>query len=257
MAFPGSTFKLTANEFTLGPGTITVLEDGFLFEAKNHGHVGFDFDNARLVRVANINSFDIAYSLQGSISKASFSTSPKYIRKNEGIEKDIATDPLHWAMAFWKLHTITGAIVARAVVDRSGSQSEGLSPITHAEFESEFRRISDIIRRLPSQKEIENRKVADQELNGLERQLTDILLRLTDGWLMGNLSQQQREKLAALNYLDHLKRYELGWYHSVASDLYSEMTNQDYKENAEDWLTEEMKWGSNLREILSALDPPL
>ncbi len=87
-----------------------------------------------------------------------------------------------------------------------------------------------------------------------ERELVEVLLRLTDAWLMGNLSQRQRERVAGLNYLDHLKRYELGWYHSTASEFYSEMTNQDYKENADDWLTEEMKWGSDLREIISACE---
>jgi hypothetical protein len=75
---------------------------------------------------------------------------------------------------------------------------------------------------------------------------------LTDAWLMGNLSSQLRERVAALNYLDHMKRYELGWYHPVPSKHYSEMTNQDYKENAEDWLAEETMWGSDLREAIAA-----
>ena len=250
MPFPGSTFKVSANELTLGPGTITVLENSFLFEANNHRHTGFDFPTIRLVRVKSINSFDVAYSLQGSIQRASFESNPRYIKKNEGIEKDITTDPLGWAMASWKLRTITGAVVARALVDRTGVQGEGFTPIADEEFESLFRRVRDIIGKLPSQKEIESSTVAVQELEVIERELVDILLKLTDAWLMGNLSQGQREQVAALSYLDHLKRYELGWYHSVASEFYSEMSNQDYKENAEDWLTEEMKWGSDLRKII-------
>lgn len=228
------------------------MENSFLFEGNNRGHVGFDFSTLRLVRVRGINGFDAVYSLQGSVQKVSLSSIPRYIKKNEGIEKDVTTDPLEWSMAFWKLHTITGAVVARTLVDRSGSQNEGFSPITDAEFEAQLGHGSDIVRRLPAQKDIEIGKVTSPELREEESQLNDILLGLTDAWLMGNLSKQQRERLAALNYLDHLKRYELGWYHPTTSDLYSEMTNQDYKENAEDWLTEEMKWGSDLRAVLAA-----
>ncbi len=251
MPFPGTTFKVAADEISLGPGTITVLENSLLFEASNHQHIGFDFNTVRLVRIRDIKSFDVAYSFQGSIQKASFVTTPKYIRKNEGIEKDITTDPLSWTMTFWRLHTITGAIVARMVADRSDAQVEGFVPIPDVEFDSRFRQMSNLIRKLPSQKEIEFGR-ADQELDALERQLSDNLLGLTDAWLMGNLSLRQREKVAALDYLDDLKRYELGWYHSTASERHSEMTNQDYRENAEDWLTEEMIWGSNLQEIASA-----
>ncbi len=254
MPFPGSNFRVDAIELSLGPGVITVLEYSFLFEANNHLHIGFDFDNVRLVRVRDINGFDVAYSFQGSIQKASFESSPKYVKKNDVIEKNVTTNPLSWAMASWKLRTITGAVVARTLVDRSGAQGDGFAPVTDEEFESQFRRISAIIGKLPSQKEIENGVVTSQELGMVERELVDALLRLTDAWLMGNLSQRQRERVAALNYLDHLKRYELGWYHSTASEFYSEMTNQDYKENADDWLTEEMNWGSNLREIISVCE---
>jgi hypothetical protein len=254
MPFPGTTFKVTADEISLGPGMMTVMEDSFIFEAGSHLHVGFDLNTVRLVRVRDINSFDVAYSFQGSIQKASFVTTPKYIRKNEGIEKDVMTDPLGWTMTFWRLHTITGAIVARMVADRSGAQVEGFAPITDVEFDSQFRQMSHLIGKLPPQKEIESGR-ADQELDTLERKLSDNLLGLTDAWLRGNLSLRQREKVAALDYLDDLRRYELGWYHSTGSERHSEMTNQDYRENAEDWLTEEMKWGSNLREIASARDP--
>jgi hypothetical protein len=248
MPFPGTTFKVTADEPSMGPGTMTVLEDGLLFEAnKNHQHVGFDYSTVRLIRVRDLNVFDIAYSLQGSIRKASFVTTPRYSRRNEGIEKDVTTDPLSWTMTFWKLHTITGAIAARIVADRSGAQSEGLAPVSEEEFESRIRHAGELIERLPSQNEIASENsTGEQELDGLEEQLTEIFLRLTDAWLLGNLSRRQRENVAALCYRDQLKRYKLGWYHPLPSTFYSRMTNQDYNENAEDWLSEEMKWGSDL-----------
>lgn len=247
MTFPGTTFKISANEISLGRGILTVLEDSFLFEAGNNKHVGFDFNNLRLVRAWNINSFDVAYSFQGSLQKTSFTTTPRYVRKNEGIEKDVTTDPLGWTMAFWKLHTITGAIVARMLADRSGAQREGLAPADKEEFESQVRQAEELIKRLPPQNEIATRNSTNEgELDRREEQLTGIFLRLTDAWLVGDLSQQQRERVAALCYRDQLKRYELGWYHAIASRFYSQMTTQDYKENAEDWLSEEKKWGSDL-----------
>lgn len=251
MPFPGSTFKVNANEFSLGPGIVTVLEGGFLFEAKDQRHIGFDFNLMRLVRVTDINSFDVAYSLQGSIQRATFVTTPRYVRKNEGIEKDVTTNPLDWTLSFWKLHTITGAVAARVLIDRAGAQSEGLSLLTDSEFELEFRRAYDDITKLPSMDEIETGKITVQEVNNLERQLSSIFLRLSDSWLLGKLSSIQRTRTAALHYLDYSKRYELGWYNAVPSEFSSEMSRQDYKENAENWLTEEKIWGSNLQEITS------
>jgi hypothetical protein len=159
MPFPGKTFTVTGNEQTLGPGMVTVLEDSFFFEANDQRHVGYDLGIVRLVRVTSINSFDVAYSLQGSIQRASFLTIPKYVKKNEGIEKDVTTNPIDWPMAFWKLHTISGAVVARVLVERSGAQSVGFSPVTMPEFELQFGQACDIIKRLPSQKEIEAGKV--------------------------------------------------------------------------------------------------
>jgi hypothetical protein len=205
----------------------------------------------RLVRVENINIFDVVYSLQGSIRRTSFESNPRYVKKNESVEKDVTTNPLGWSMASWKLRTVTGAVVARLLADRSGAPSEGFAPIADQDFELQIRHAVHIIGKLPSQKEIKHGGVAGQELKELEKELVHVLLRLTDAWLKGNLSQRQREKVAALKYYDQLKRYEMGWYHSTASEFYAEMTNQDYKENAEDWLTEETNWGSNLREIIS------
>jgi hypothetical protein len=253
MPFPGTTFKVTADEISLGPGTITVLENSLLFEASNHQHIGFDFNTVRLVRVRNIKSFDVAYSFQGSIQKASFVITPKYIRKNEGIERDVTTDPLGWTMTFWKLHTITGAIVARMLGNRSGAQCEGFAPVDEEEFESQIQRAGELIEKLPKQNETASgNSTSEEELDGLEQQLTEVFLRLTDAWLVGNLSPRQRENVAAMSYRDQLKRYELGWYHTTASKFYSQMTNEDYKENAEDWLSEEMRWGSNLLEVTYA-----
>ena len=246
MPFPGSTFKVTANETTLGPGRITVLENSFLFEADDHGRVGFDLNALRLVRTKDINGFDTLHSAQGAIHGASFVTVPRYIRKNEGIDKDIATNPLDWPLSFWKLHTITGAVVARCLTDRTGVQSECSFALSDEEFESELNRAAAIIAKLPSQRRIENHDVTGQELDELERELAGGLLTLTDGWLKGGLSLSQRERVGALDYLNDLKRYELGWYHSAPSERYSEMSNQDYKENADDWLSEESKWGTDL-----------
>jgi hypothetical protein len=255
MPFPGDTFKVNASELTLGPGTITVLENGLLFEASNHGDLGFDFNTIRLVKVTDINSFDVAYSIRGSIRKASFVTIPKYIRKNEGIEKDVSTDPLGWTMTFWKLHTITGAVVARALADRSGAKGEGFTPISDEELESQSELARELVETLPSQEEIASGNAASgEEPDDLEQQLTDIFLRLTDAWLLGNLSQRQRESVAAMNYRDQLKRYEQGWSHATATKFCSRMTNLDYKENAEDWLSEESRWGSNLLEFARGQD---
>jgi hypothetical protein len=156
-------------------------------------------------------------------------------------------------MAFWKLHTITGAVVARVLVDRTSAPSEGFTPITDEVLEQQIRRMGETIEKLPSQNGIETGKAMSQEeLDELERQLISVSLKLTDAWLLGNMTPKQRERVAAINYRDQLKRYQLGWYHPTASEFYSEMTNQDYKENAEDWLTEEKMWGSDLRDLVSA-----
>jgi hypothetical protein len=252
MPFPGSTFKVTADEISLGPGITTVLETSLLFEAVNHQHTGFDFGATRLVRANDIDGFEVAYSLQGSIQKASFTIKPKYIRKNEGIEKDVTSNPLDWTSSFWKLHTITGAVTARILADRANVQAEGMTAMTPTEFDSEFRRALDSIARLPFQQKVEVESSALEELNNLEAQLAGIFLKLSDAWLVGSLSLEQRVKTAVLHYLDFSKRYELGWHDAVPTEFSSAMTNQDYKDNAENWLTEERSWGSDLREMIPA-----
>lgn len=252
MPFPGNTFRVTAKEANLGLGVITVLQNSFLFETKDRRHVGFDFSTLRLVRVIEMNSFDVVYSVQGSIQKASFVTNPKFIRRNEGIEKDVTTSPLDWTLTFWKLHTITGAVAARMLIDRADAQSEGVSAISNPEFELDFQCALKNIMALPAQGEIVTGRIIVKELNNIETQLSDIFLRLSDAWLMGKLSSEQRTRTAALHFLDYSKRYELGWYNADPSEFSSEMTNQDYKENAENWLTEEKNWGSDLRKLVLA-----
>ncbi len=248
MPFPGSTFKVTANEVTLGPGLLTVLENSLLFEVKDRRHLGFDLNTLRLVRLRNVNSFDVAYSIQGSLQKASFVTLPKYIRKNEGVEKDVTTNPFEWELTFWKLHTITGAVVARILADKSGIRADGITPLTDVEFDRQSGLAVDIINKLPSQQEIEsgmNKKSVESRVV----ELNEIVLKLSDEWLMGSLSPEQRVKVAALHYRNLAKRYELGWRSTeqVAENL--RMTTQDYKETAEDWAAEESLWGSDLKSI--------
>jgi hypothetical protein len=252
MPFPGSTFKVTANERTLGPGTITILENSFLFEADDHRHVGFDFNTLRLVRLKDINSFDVAYSLQGSVQRISFSTTPRYIKRNEGIEKDVTTNPMDWEVAFWKLHTITGAVVARVLVDRTGVKSEGMIPLKNDEFGEEIRRAREAISKLPSQEERATTLTIRPEVERLEQTLSDALLKLTDAWLMGNLSPEQRVRVASLHYFDLVRRHELGWSLTDEKSGREEMSNQDYKDTAEDWFKEELQWGSDIKASVAA-----
>jgi hypothetical protein len=252
MPFPGSTFKVTANEFPLGPGIIIVLENSLLFEANDRRHVGFDFTTLRLVRLKDINSFDLAYSFQGSVQRISFSTTPKYIKRNEGIERDVTTNPMDWEISFWKLHTVTGAVVARVLVDRARVMSEGMTPMKSDEFEEEIGRAREAISKLPSQEERTTNLAIRTEVKGLEQTLSDVLLKLTDAWLMGNLSPEQRVKLASLHYFDLARRHELGWSLIDEKSGLEEMSIQDFKDTAEDWFTEELQWCSDIKASVEA-----
>jgi hypothetical protein len=250
MPFPGSTFKVTANEVTFGPGILSILDNSVLFEARDRRYFGFDFNKVRLVRVRNINSLDIAYSTQGSIQRASFAVAPKYIRKNEGIEKDVTTNPFEWELTFWKLHAITGAVVARVVADRSKVQIEGVTPTSDEEFERDFKNTSALIQKLPSKDEIVGGVNKKAEFRELDQQLNEAMLKLTDAWLMGNLSPSQRVKVAALCYLSNAKKHERGWFSTESETGGTPPSNQEFKESADEWTKEESLWGSDLKSLI-------
>jgi hypothetical protein len=251
MPFPGGTFKVTANEQTIGLGTITVLESSFLYESGNQGHVGFDLNALRLVRVTNTKSFDVAYSVQGSIQKVSFTTVPRYIRKNEGIEKDITTNPFEWDLAFWKLHTITGAVVGRIVADKADAPIDGANRLPEEAFGNDFSRANALIEGLPYRDKSRSEE-NQSRFEHLSVQLDQEILKFTDSWLMGSLSLGQREKVAALCYLSNARKSERGWI-TVESETKSPNESEwEFGESANEWIEEESLWGSNLKSIVQA-----
>jgi hypothetical protein len=88
-----------------------------------------------------------------------------------------------------------------------------------------------------------------EALNSLESQLGETFLKLTDAWLVGTLSPEQRERVAALHYLDLERRYELGWSTVDNKTGIIEMSNRDCKDTAEDWVKEEAHWGSDIKSL--------
>ena len=70
--WPYGGFTVRASERRLGEGRLTLTEQSFLFEAKSAEMIGFDFPALRLIRLGDLNSVEVVYSIQGELRNASF-----------------------------------------------------------------------------------------------------------------------------------------------------------------------------------------
>ena len=94
--------------------------------------IGFDFPNLRLIRLMEVHTVELAYSIQGelrSISLRVLCTFPDGIERDElPVEGRAVQDSL--------LRAITGGVVARFLADHSDARTEGLSKMADEKFEA-------------------------------------------------------------------------------------------------------------------------
>ena len=70
--WPYGGFTVRAFERKLGEGKLTLTEQSLLFEAKNGETLGFDLPTLRLIRLKEVHTVEVAYSIQGELRNASF-----------------------------------------------------------------------------------------------------------------------------------------------------------------------------------------
>jgi len=70
--WPYNGFAVRARERKLGEGKVTLTEQSLLFETSEGTALGFDFPMLRLIRVTDVYTVELAYSVQGELRSASF-----------------------------------------------------------------------------------------------------------------------------------------------------------------------------------------
>lgn len=235
--WPYNGFTVRARERKLGDGKLTLTEQSLLFEASVGTTIGFDFPTLRLVRLTDVHTVELAYSIQGELRSASFRVVCTFPDGTERDELPSAEDP--YRMSMFRL--ITGGVVARFLADHSNARLEGFAPMTDEKFEA---RVKDLERNLdlfPSKREIDDSVFWDEELRkrsleeaeqepmiwddperlrlyytGTNPSMTidnafEKLDILQEDWANGRLSPNQRARSVAIEYKSKLHHAKMGY----------------------------------------------
>ena len=235
--WPYKGFTVRARERKLGEGKLTLTEQSLLFEANDGATTGFDFPTLRLVRLADVHTVELAYSIQGELRSASIRVVCTFGDGTERDELPSEDDPYRMSL----FRAITGGVVARFLADHSNTKVEGLTRTTDEKFDARIKNLEGNILLFPDKKQYEDEVWWDE---GLEKRTTeaaeaepqlwndpyrDRLLStganpsatvenafekldiLQEDWVSGRLSPLQRAKCVAMDYRVELKMAEMGY----------------------------------------------
>ena len=121
--WPYGGFIVRAFERRLGEGKLTLTEQSLLFEAKTGETIGFDFPTLRLIRLTDVHTIEVAYSIQGELRNAFWRVVCTFLDGTERDELPSEEDPYRMSL----LRAITGGVVARFLADHSNARLEGLT----------------------------------------------------------------------------------------------------------------------------------
>ena len=65
--WPYDGFAVRAIEKRLGEGRLTLTQQSLVFEAKNASSIGFDLPGLRLIRLQDVHTVELAYSVHGEV----------------------------------------------------------------------------------------------------------------------------------------------------------------------------------------------
>jgi len=235
--WPYSGFTVRASERKLGEGKLTLTEQSLLFEAKNGEMLGFDFPTLRLIRLKEVHTVEVAYSIQGELRDGSFRVICTFVDGTEREELPSREDPYRMGL----LRSITGGVVARFLADHSNARVEDLTRMSDRKFEERMKDLEGNISLFPDKKQFEDDVWWDADLRKrsleaaqLEPQIWDDPDRiklyytgtdptmtvdnafekldlLQEDWVNGRLSPSQRVKSVAIDYRIEMRQYELGY----------------------------------------------
>ncbi len=235
--WPYNGFTVRAFERKLGEGKLTLTEQSLLFETKDGSPIGFDFPNLRLIRLVDVHTVELAYSIQGelrSISLKILCTFPDGTERDELPSKD---EPYRMSL----LRAIAGGVVARFLADHCNARTEGLSKMTDEKFDARIKDLRMNVALFPDKKQFEDNVWWDEELRkrslvaaesepaiwddayrdrlfytGTNPKMTvdnafEKLDLLQEDWVNGRLDPRQRARSAAVDYTIVKRQNELGY----------------------------------------------
>jgi len=235
--WPYGGFTIKAVERRQGEGKLTLTEQSFLFEAKTGEIVGFDLPGLRLIRLKDVHTVEVVYSVQGELRNASFRVVCTF---PDGTERDeLPSEEDSYRMSL--LRAITGGVVARFLADHSNARAEGLTKMTDEKFEARAKDLGTNLSLFPDKKQYEDGVWSDEELksrvveaaktepqvwddpygdrlfstgtnpSAMVENAVEKLDILQEDWVNGKLSPLQRAKCVAMDYHIKLRMAEMGY----------------------------------------------
>jgi hypothetical protein len=235
--WPYGGFAVRAFERKLGEGKLTLTEQSLLFESKDGPSTGFDFSTLRLVRLVDVHTVELAYSIQGELRSISLRVMCRFPDGTERDDLPTREEPHRMSL----LRAITGGLVARFLADQCNAKTEGLSRIPDEKFESRMKDLQTNIALFPDKKQFEDNVWWDEELRnrslaaaesepaiwedpyrdkglytGTNPRMTidnafEKLDLLQEDWVNGRLSPRQRVLTATMDYKIVKRMNELGY----------------------------------------------
>jgi hypothetical protein len=235
--WPYQGFSVRAFESKEGEGKLTLTKEAFLFETRGGGIIGFDLQTLRLVRLKDVNTVEVRYSIQGELRNGSYRVVCTFPGGTERDDLPAKDDSYRMSL----LRSITGGVVARFLVDHSRAVVEGIEIMDDERFEP---RLGDLVRTIslfPSKDELDQGVFLDEELRkksleeaelessvwedpdrlrlfytGTNPSMTvenavEKLDFLQEYWAIGRLSPQQRARVVACDYKIEMRHAEMGY----------------------------------------------
>jgi len=235
--WPYGGFVVGAFEKKLGQGRLTLTGKSLLFERNDGLAIGFGFPNLRLIRLKDVHTVELAYSLQGELRSVLFKVSCTFPDGTARDELPSRDEPSRMSL----LRAITGGVVARFLADHSDARTEGLSKMADEKFEARIKDLRANVALFPDKKQFEDNVWWDEDLRrrsleaaesepaiwddpyrdrifytGTNPTMTvdnafEKLDLLQEDWVNGRLDPRQRARSVALGYLMERRQNELGY----------------------------------------------
>jgi len=235
--WPYGGFAVRAFERKLGEGKLTLTEQSLLFEAKSGETLGFDLPTLRLIRLKEIHTVEVVYSIPGELRNSSFRIVCTFADGTERDELPTSEDPYRMSL----LRAITGGVVARVLADHSSARVEDMARMSERHFEARIKDLEGNIALFPDKKQFEDNVWWDEELRKRSLETAELepgiwddphrdrllytgtnprmtvdnafekLDLLQEDWVNGRLDPRQRARSAAVDYLIEKRQNELGY----------------------------------------------
>jgi hypothetical protein len=235
--WPYTGFSVKALENKLGEGRLTLTGKSLLFERNDGLAIGFGFPNLRLIRLKDVHTFELAYSLQDELRTILFRvlcTFPDGTARDDLPSRD---EPYRMSL----FRAITGGVVARFLADHSDARTEGLSKMADEKFEARIKDLRANVALFPDKKQFEDNVWWDEDLRsrsleaaesepaiwddpyrdrifytGTNPRMTvdnafEKLDLLQEDWVNGRLDPHQGGRCVAMDYSIEKRQNELGY----------------------------------------------